>query len=146
MAVFANREVETYLAIVHGVPDKPAGEIKTLIGRHVSDRKRMSVKTGKGREAVTRYETLENFENFSLIRVVIETGRTHQIRVHMAHIGHPVVGDREYGSRKKDALLPFKADRQLLHAWKAKFKHPASGKFMECLAPIPADMQSVLSK
>ena len=132
-----------YLAIVHGKPVPPVGTVKTLIGRSSSDRKKMSAKPSSGRPAVTHYRLEEDWGGMSLLRVRIETGRTHQIRVHMAHIGHPVAGDRQYdrGGRNR---LPSNPARQMLHAETLAFFHPRTAKPLEFHAPLPTDFQSFL--
>lgn len=132
-----------YLAIVCGHPEPRTGCIETLIGRSARDRKRMSATPRSGRRAVTRYEVLTAFAGSALVRVVIETGRTHQIRVHLAHVGCPVVGDRQYGVRKPRGDVPV-APRQMLHADILEFEHPARRERVRFHAPLPADMRAVL--
>jgi len=133
-----------YLALVWGRLSPPEGVISTTIGRHPSDRKRMSVRSKVGRPAVTRYRIETVLGDLALVRVRIETGRTHQIRVHLAHLGHPVVGDMQYGKRSvKD--LPIPVLRQLLHAETLAFQHPVTRKALEFRAPVPADMTAVIS-
>lgn len=131
-----------YLALVCGKPVPASGTVKTLIGRSPHDRKKMSAKPATGRMAVTHYQTQESWKEVSLLRVRIETGRTHQIRVHVAHIGHPVAGDRQYGRRQP--ALPAPVTRQMLHAETLAFRHPRTGKPLEFRAPLPADMKSLL--
>ncbi len=144
-AQFKARQVEKhYLALVWGQPKPSAGAIETLIGRHVRDRKRMSATPRRGRPALTQYATLETFEGLALLRVHIVTGRTHQIRVHLAHRGHPVVGDRQYGPRAPQEL-PAPAPRQMLHAAELVLTHPATGQRLSLTAPLPADMQALLA-
>jgi 23S rRNA pseudouridine1911/1915/1917 synthase len=146
-AQFKNREIKKqYLTIVYGVPELSKGTIETMIGRSNHDRKKMSVLSTVGREAVSHYELLEDFGKCSFLRVQIETGRTHQIRVHMAHIGHPVLGDDVYCSKKRKREWEDTVSRQMLHAAYIRFKHPASGEFMEIEAPLPDDMQELLGK
>ena len=141
---FKERRVEKeYLAVVRGHPRPAAGRIDTLIGRSDHDRKRMSASPSRGRRAVTHYETCEVLPGAALLRVRIETGRTHQIRVHLAHIGHPVIGDRQYGGRRVAADGP-DAARQLLHAHRLALTHPIRGETLELVAPMPEDMQSFL--
>ncbi|MDD5483615.1 MAG: RluA family pseudouridine synthase [Kiritimatiellae bacterium] len=143
-AQFKERLVhKEYLAIARGVLTPPNGTIRTMIGRHATDRKKMSAAPKKGRSAVTRYETLEKFAKYSLVRLSPETGRTHQIRVHLAHARHPVVGDVCYG-RRSTGDLPAGAERQMLHAHKIRFRHPATGRSMEFSAPMPDDMARFL--
>jgi len=131
-----------YLAVAHGTPAPAAGTVKTLIGRSSHDRQKMSARPSSGRPAVTHYRVEESWDDVSLLRVRIETGRTHQIRVHMAHIGHPVVGDRQYGRRR--AALPMPVARQMLHAETLAFRHPRTGQPLEFKAPLPADMTSLI--
>jgi 23S rRNA pseudouridine1911/1915/1917 synthase len=133
-----------YVAIVRGVPSPASGRLETLIGRSPHDRKKMSARPASGRVAVTNYRVEEAFGNVCLLRIRIETGRTHQIRVHMAHIGHPVVGDRQYGGRHAHAWPA--ADRQMLHAALLAFRHPRDGRPLEFKAPIPADMLALLAR
>jgi 23S rRNA pseudouridine1911/1915/1917 synthase len=140
---FKARETEKeYLALVWGNPPK-SGRIETLMGRHPVHRKKMAVLTQDGRDAVSNYETVERFDEVSLVRVRIETGRTHQIRVHMAHIGHPIVGDAVYGRARKHTL-PEKPERQMLHAVRLAFNHPESGKRLSFEAPLFEDISRLL--
>ena len=142
---FRDGEVhKQYLALVHGIPGKSAERVETLIGRSAHDRKKMSARPRSGRRAVTRYEVAETFPNAALLRVNIETGRTHQIRVHLAHIGHPVVGDSQYGRRRSDSALPVTAARQMLHARRLGFEHPTLKEAVAYEAPVPADLQATL--
>ncbi|MDD2236265.1 MAG: RluA family pseudouridine synthase [Kiritimatiellae bacterium] len=142
---FRDRTIhKEYVALVHGHFTPPNGMLRTLIGRSMSDRKKMSVRVERGREAVTHYRTEERFAACSWMRVKIETGRTHQIRVHMAHAGHPVLGDRVYGRTPDRLDLPSVA-RQMLHAEKLVFRHPRTGEKLECTAPLFPDMQEVLN-
>ena len=142
-----------YLAVVRGVPDPSSDTIRTLIGRSKHDRKRMSARPPSGREAVTHYETLENFADSALLKVTIETGRTHQIRVHMTHIGHPVLGDKQYEGKKGSGFRaqgsgiekPLRIPRQMLHAHLLALNHPTTEEPMEFSAPLPPDMQTVLN-
>lgn len=132
-----------YLALVHGRPQPSLGTIETLIGRSRHDRKKMCTDPVSGRKAVTHYCIRDVFANASLLRVEIETGRTHQIRVHAAHIGHPIVGDRQYGLRR-NRKFPTQAARQMLHAWKLSFNHPRSGETMQFEAPLADDFSGLL--
>ena len=142
---FKGRSVEKqYLALVHGIPDPPANRIETLMGRSGHDRKKMSARPPTGRQAITHYETMEILGSAALLRIRIETGRTHQIRVHMTHAGYPVVGDEQYGSRKKDHDLGIDVPRQMLHAEKLSIQHPATGKTLNLHAPLPKDMDDVI--
>ena len=129
-----------YVALVHGVPSPRKGTIETQIGRSWHNRKRMAVRTRNGREAITSYEVEETYEIASLLRVRIATGRTHQIRVHMTHIGCPVAGDNFYGRSSKDKCLPVIPERQLLHAEFLSFTHPVTRKEVSFTAPWPADL------
>ncbi|SFE40415.1 23S rRNA pseudouridine1911/1915/1917 synthase [Thermoanaerobacter thermohydrosulfuricus] len=121
-----------YVAIVEGVIKDEAGEIEAPIGRHPVDRKKMAV-IEEGRYALTLYKVLERFKENTLVEAVIKTGRTHQIRVHMAYIGHPVVGDPVYGFKKQK----FKLEGQALHSRVLGFMHPTKGVYMEFEAPLP---------
>lgn len=140
---FKAREIKKeYRAVVWGAPT-PSGRIETLIGRHPKHRKKMAVLSEGGREAITNFKTLESFLDVALLQVGIETGRTHQIRVHMAHLGHPVVGDAVYGRARKNKL-PMTAERQMLHAAKLEFTHPNTGKRLSFEAPLFDDMCRLL--
>jgi len=143
VAQFKARQVEKYyIAFVWGKPNPAAGSIETMIGRHRKDRKRMSASPRSGRPALTHYTTLGTFGNLTLLRVQITTGRTHQIRVHMAHRGHPVVGDRQYGPHSHPAL-PVPVLRQMLHAEQLVLSHPVTGQRLSFIAPLPADMDAL---
>lgn len=133
-AQFAGREVaKVYLAVVKGIPHRPWGTLKGAIGRHPYHRQRMAVKEGgDAREATTEYTVLARGEGMSLIECHPKTGRTHQIRVHLQHLGHPLLGDPVYGNR-------LGWPRHLLHAWKLSFTHPADGRLLHFTAPIPDD-------
>jgi 23S rRNA pseudouridine1911/1915/1917 synthase len=137
---FQARQIhKTYLALVHGVPSAPAGAIDAPIGRDPRQRKRMAVLPA-GRPALTRYRLATAYRQFALLEVQPQTGRTHQIRVHLAFIGHPVVGDELYGRRKH----PLPCQRQFLHAWRITFDHPISSASMTFEAPLPADLVATL--
>ena len=141
---FKGRSVKKeYVALVWGKPKPPNGIIKTSIGRSPHDRKKMTARIAGGRDAVSYYETAEAFADATLVRVRIATGRTHQIRVHMAHIGNPVVGDTVYGRARQHPVARL-AKRQLLHAEKLSFIHPGSGERVEFVAPVPEDFEAVL--
>jgi 23S rRNA pseudouridine1911/1915/1917 synthase len=141
-AQFQARQVEkVYLALVHGVLPAPAGLIDAPIGRDPRQRKRMAV-VAEGRPAVTAYRVLEPLGEYALLEVMPKTGRTHQIRVHLAFIGHPVVGDEVYGRRRSRLACP----RQFLHAARLSFRHPVTGRPMEFSAPLPPDLQAVLEE
>ena len=137
---FKERTVDkTYHAVVQGLPDPIVGTIDAPIGRHPSSGWRFAV-TADGRASVTHYEVLEAFREASLLEVHLETGRTHQIRVHMSSVGHPCVGDPMYGSDPKlSARLGL--NRQWLHAVRLGFIHPGTGKWMDVESPYPADLQ-----
>jgi 23S rRNA pseudouridine1911/1915/1917 synthase len=139
---FRERQVEKlYLALVRGVPRVTAGTVAAPIGRDRAFRKRMTVCSG-GREAVTRYRVMEVFAGASLVEARPETGRTHQIRVHLASLGHPILSDSHYGrpGGAERALIP----RQALHAAAATFRHPDSGRVMTITAPLPRDFLDAL--
>lgn len=129
-----------YWAIVHGVMKEEAGRIESLIGRDPTDRKRMAVVAKNGKPAVTHFQVLERFENITLVCCRLETGRTHQIRVHLAYRGYPVVGDTVYAKRKHH----FSIRGQALHAKELHLIHPGTGRQMQFFAPLPADMVAIL--
>lgn len=123
-----------YVAIVHGNIKEDNGTVNAPIGRHPTERKKMSIHTKNGRNAITHYKVLERFGEYTYIQCALETGRTHQIRVHMASIGHPLVGDQVYGPRK----CPFpKLQGQTLHAKTLGIIHPRTGEYLEINAPLP---------
>ncbi|UOF89178.1 RluA family pseudouridine synthase [Fodinisporobacter ferrooxydans] len=128
-----------YIALVHGQVLHNLGTIDAAIGRHPVHRKQMAVVKQGGRHAVTHFSVLEHFQNYTLLELKLETGRTHQIRVHMQFIGHPLAGDPVYGLKK---TLPIEG--QALHAQTLGFIHPATGKYMEWSAPLPEDMIRLL--
>jgi 23S rRNA pseudouridine1911/1915/1917 synthase len=138
---FKGREVEkNYLALTYGHVSPSRGEIAAAVGRDVRQRKRMAIVPG-GRAAVTCYETLGNYGKHTLLTCRPLTGRTHQIRVHLAYIGHPIVGDSVYGGRRKP---PVPCPRQFLHAHWIRFRLPSTGEQVEFTSPLPADLQAVL--
>lgn len=138
---FKAREVEKfYMALAWGKMPLPQGEIDWPIGRHVKHRNRMSVKTKNPREAKTKYTVQKEYKSFSLLEVKPITGRTHQIRVHLAAAGHPVVGDTRYGRKKGRAGCP----RLFLHAYRLAFFHPVSKKILEFYSPLPQDLKQFL--
>jgi 23S rRNA pseudouridine1911/1915/1917 synthase len=151
---FAGRTVEKeYLALVLGVPARLSGEVDAPIGRDPVHRQKMSVRAPRGREARTSWRVDERFDGAALLRVRIHTGRTHQIRVHLASIGHPVAGDAVYGGTRtpssrraaaREALLSL--ERPALHAARLSFAHPASGERLACEAPLPRDIEAVLER
>lgn len=131
-----------YEAVVHGNIKEDKGTVNTPIGRHPTERKKMSTHSKHGREAVTHYEVLKRFGNFTYIRCQLETGRTHQIRVHMASIGHPLLGDSVYGPKK----CPFPGlIGQTLHAKTLGFIHPVTEEYLEVSAPLPEYFQKLLT-
>ena len=132
-----------YYAIVHGVIREEEGTVNAPIGRHPTDRKKMSINTKNGREAITHYRVLQRFEKFTYVECQLETGRTHQIRVHMASIHHPLLGDTVYGPAK----CPVSGlQGQTLHAGVLGFIHPRTGEYMEFSAPLPEYFQELLKK
>jgi 23S rRNA pseudouridine1911/1915/1917 synthase len=154
-AQWESRSIEKeYIALVAGVPDRDRDRIEQPIGMHPHQREKMAIRADHSttREASTFYEVLERFRRFALLRVTPKTGRTHQIRVHLAHIGCPVLCDRLYGGRalitvgelsgNDDATVLL--DRQALHARRLRFAHPATRQIIEIEAPLPDDMQRVL--
>lgn len=132
---------KTYLALVRGRMKENKATIDMPIARSQKDRTKMAV-SRKGKKAVTHLEVIEKFENFTLLEVVIETGRTHQIRVHLAEIGYPIVGDFVYSNGKN----PFGVEGQMLHSYKLEFVHPITGKQMRLEAPLPGYFEEVLKK
>ena len=131
-----------YHAIVHGRLKEDEGTIDKPIGRHPIDRKKMSVHCTNGREAITHYRVLKRFQQFTYIECQLETGRTHQIRVHMSSTGHPILGDQVYGPAK----CPYKLQGQTLHAKVLGITHPTTGEYMEFDAPLPDYFQGLLEK
>lgn len=149
-----------YNALVWGCPTPASGRVETFIGRDVRDRLRMAVVAdeSQGKRAVTHYEVMEDFGPVALVRCVLETGRTHQIRVHMRHLGHPLFSDERYGG---DKILRGRPDgayrvfvrgcfetcpRQALHARTLGFRHPVTGQEMDFSCPLPADMETLISR
>ena len=124
-----------YRAIVHGVIKEDSGTVNAPIGRHPVDRKKMAVNYKNGKEAVTHYQVLERFRDFTYVECRLETGRTHQIRVHMASIRHPLLGDEVYGPARTKQFLNLQG--QTLHAGVLGFLHPRTGEYMEFTAPLP---------
>jgi 23S rRNA pseudouridine1911/1915/1917 synthase len=144
-AQFASRRVaKHYQALVHGLVRSEEGVIEGSIGRDPKHRKRMALVDG-GRPAVSEYRVLERFEAHSLLVVSLRTGRTHQIRVHLASVGHPVLGDRLYGGRRRWVTEGRSlVGRQALHAWRLSFDHPISGQRLWFEAPLPEDFRRAL--
>ena len=130
-----------YLAIVNGNIKEEAGIIKGDIGRHPIERKKMAIVKENGKPAVTHFKVLERFGDFTLVECKLETGRTHQIRVHMASIGHPLVNDPKYGPKKSS---PFAIKGQALHSHELTLTHPTTGEEMHFTAPLPDDMEKIL--
>jgi 23S rRNA pseudouridine1911/1915/1917 synthase len=144
-----------YLALVYGSPAKGEGEISSLLGRDPTHRKKIAVLQSKGREALSRWRVEKDWGEAALLRVQIETGRTHQIRVHLSHIGHPVVGDETYGGDKRRARnvkpvsmrdLLIGAQRQMLHAVRLEFTHPLTGATVLANAPVPEDFRELIER
>jgi 23S rRNA pseudouridine1911/1915/1917 synthase len=141
-AQFAARTVEKiYLALVAGKLRKSSGVIEEKIGRHPVDRQRMSVASSRGRSAKTEYRTMRSADGMSLVECKLHSGRTHQIRVHLHHLGHPVLGDKVYGPKPSKNF-----SRQMLHAWKLGFRHPRTREWKRFEAPLPDDFERALSK
>ena len=131
-----------YFAIVHGVIKEDEQTIDAPIGRHPVDRKKMSINYKNGKAAVTHIKVLDRFKHFTYVECRLETGRTHQIRVHMASIGHPLLGDEVYGPAK----CPYRLKGQTLHAGVLGIRHPRSGEYMEFSAPLPEYFEELLIK
>jgi 23S rRNA pseudouridine1911/1915/1917 synthase len=154
-----DREVtRTYLAVIWGHMPEDTGTIDLQIGRSTRDRKKMAVVQSRGRAAETEYRLVERFRSYDLLEINLQTGRTHQIRVHFSHLGHPVFGDPEYGGRARMVRGMFAPerplakellgliDRQALHARHLAFTHPGTGDNMSFEAPLPADMDALIKK
>jgi 23S rRNA pseudouridine1911/1915/1917 synthase len=139
-----------YAAIVYGLPKPPAGTVDTWIGRSDADRKKMAVcREGRGKHAVTHYRTIERLVGAALMECRLQTGRTHQVRVHMAHLGHPLIGDPVYSRDRKgfkSILETIGFKRQALHAKRLGFIHPVTGQKLSFDSALPVDMQELLSK
>lgn len=130
-----------YVAVVHGIIDEDEGTVDLPVDKEEEDKAKRAVVEG-GYPSVTHYKVLERFEKgYTMVELVLETGRTHQIRVHMSHIGHPIVGDVLYGEASVWLI-----DRQALHARYLSFRHPVTGRFLELEAPLPDDMLALLEK
>jgi 23S rRNA pseudouridine1911/1915/1917 synthase len=144
---FRERTVEKrYLAVVRGALTPATGRIDRPIGRHPRERKRMSVRSSRGRAAVTRWTVVERLPGATVVRLAPETGRTHQLRVHLAAAGHPVLGDRVYGARRGGRDAAPALPRQALHAEEIGFTHPASGARLVVRAPVPPDIQDLIAR
>jgi 23S rRNA pseudouridine1911/1915/1917 synthase len=150
---FSRRKVvKAYLALVYGRMKAPAGLIDLPIGRHPRHRTRMSTKSHRARASETHWKVREEVAGMTFLEIDLKTGRTHQVRVHCAAMGHPVVGDARYGRKRKWKGILAKetlgtlagVGRQLLHAWRLTFAHPETGKLMHFESPLPEDMASVL--
>lgn len=150
---FRNRTVEkVYLAITYGQFGQKEGLIDSAIGRHPSQRKRMSTRTKKGRVAVTRWKRVEKLDGFAFLEIYPQTGRTHQIRVHLSSVGHPILGDPLYGRKGRPGSTRDRAlreclkrmDRLALHAYRLEFNHPRTGERVQFVSPIPQDMREVV--
>jgi 23S rRNA pseudouridine1911/1915/1917 synthase len=151
---FKNRTVKkVYLAIAYGTFNRDEGVIDAQIGRHPGERKRMSTRVKRGRPAITSWRVRERFNTFALLEICPQTGRTHQIRVHLSSAGHPLLGDPLYGRRGRtgsvqDPVLRGwieRLGRQALHSHRLRFVHPRSGVSVEFISPIPQDMEEVLA-
>ncbi|MBI5026799.1 MAG: RluA family pseudouridine synthase [Nitrospirae bacterium] len=146
---FRERGVEKhYIALLYGSLPDDRGEIRALIGRSRADRKKMSTRTRRGKEAITEFNVIERLGSACLVDVKIITGRTHQIRVHFSSTGHPVLGDKTYGKKRAinlgKKIITF--ERQMLHAHSLRFKHPIDGRLLEFKAPMPEDMKAAIKE
>jgi 23S rRNA pseudouridine1911/1915/1917 synthase len=144
---------KSYLAIVHGTPDLTADRINAPLGVHPKIREKYAIRPEIGKEAITFYKVIESFRGFSLLELTPKTGRTHQIRVHLSYIKHPIVGDDMYGGKlvypwqladEEPAVQEPVINRVALHAWTLEFKHPTTKKLVKFEAPLPEDMQHLL--
>ena len=140
---FANHEVrKIYVALILGRMNEANGKIELPIGRHPYNFEKMAVVMDRGKEAITQYRTIAFSNGVSLVKILLHTGRTHQIRVHFSHFGHPVLGDALYGGRPQ--CSPYAAARQMLHAYEISFTHPRTEKKMKIMAPLPEDFLEAL--
>ena len=135
----ARTMLKIYLALVAGIPRKSTGVIDAAIARHPVHRQRMSIARRQGRAAKTEYRVLRSGADMSLLECTLHSGRTHQIRVHLHHLGHPVLGDKLYGGKRAGAF-----PRQMLHAWKLAFRHPRTEEVMTFEAPVPPDFAEAM--
>jgi 23S rRNA pseudouridine1911/1915/1917 synthase len=140
----AHRVERRYLALAQGNLEPDAGTVDAPVGRHPRDRKRMAVVAG-GRPATTHWRVLERFGRATLLDARLETGRTHQVRVHLAHLRHPLAGDRAYGADPRLAAS-LGLERPFLHAWRLAFEHPTDGRLVEVSEPVPADLDDALER
>ncbi|MCX7913766.1 MAG: RluA family pseudouridine synthase [Thermodesulfovibrionales bacterium] len=137
-----------YKALVYGILKEDTGNITFQIGRSISDRKKMSIRTKRGKESITHWRVIERFKEATLIEAVLGTGRTHQIRVHFSAIGHPLLGDRVYGKKtslqvnNQKIIFP----RQMLHAYILGFRHPTTDKYMEFFSDLPSDFRECIER
>jgi len=149
---FKSRAVKKeYCALVYGIPSSPVGLIDWPLGRDVRDRKKISVRARKKRDALTRYRLEQKFQYFSLLEIRPETGRTHQIRVHLTQMGHPIVGDSQYGTHRIRTLSDpqlrksiCRLQRHFLHARQLEFQHPGTGRFQKVSSQLPEELASFL--
>jgi 23S rRNA pseudouridine1911/1915/1917 synthase len=140
---FKERDIhKVYLALAKGTFESKTGVIDVPIGRHKIHRKKMSTHTSAGREAQTRYEVLRQLDGYAYLRLFPKTGRTHQLRVHLASIGHPILGDRLYGGTLGPGLPQIA--RQALHAHRLELTHPVTGNLLQLESPLPSDMEALL--
>lgn len=152
VSLFQNRKVtKKYYAVIRGIPKYWEGTIESLFGRHPHDRKRFSSKVSQGKTAITHYEILETFLGCSLVEIQLETGRTHQIRVHFHDHGHPLIGDPVYGAKrnsKDPRLSPILKDflRPALHSHRLSFRHPTTNKKVSFEAPMPSDIEILIDR
>ena len=138
---FKNRKIEKiYKTVIKGKLPYKSGKIDAPIGRDINNRKKMAVRKENSKKAVTRFKLIKQTDKYSFVRIKLETGRTHQIRVHFSYIGHPVVGDKKYGNNKSNV------SRQLLHAYKIGFFHPNSEEWKTFTAPLPEEFNTFLDK
>lgn len=133
--------IRNYVALVHGRVQESKGMVDAPIGRHPADRQRMAVVAG-GKAAITRYQVARRLDNYTYLELRLETGRTHQIRVHLDYLGHPVAGDNKYGPARPH----FGLDGQFLHAYRLGFSHPVSGDYLEFTSELPAVLAAVLQE